>query len=62
MGLQRPLSSSAIRLQEADAKPVETKKPSAPVKRLKEYDRNSDTHLLSNIVLTQGLSNLFVSS
>uniref|UniRef100_A0A8C1BI06 Small ribosomal subunit protein uS11m n=1 Tax=Cyprinus carpio carpio TaxID=630221 RepID=A0A8C1BI06_CYPCA len=36
VGLQHPLSSSAIRLQEADAKPVETKKPSAPVKRLKD--------------------------
>ncbi|XP_026122495.1 28S ribosomal protein S11, mitochondrial-like isoform X2 [Carassius auratus] len=36
VGLQHPLSSSAIRLQEADAKPVETKKPSAPAKRLKD--------------------------
>ncbi|XP_051756520.1 28S ribosomal protein S11, mitochondrial [Ctenopharyngodon idella] len=34
VGLQRPLSCSAIRLQESDA--VETKSPSAPVKRLKD--------------------------
>ncbi|XP_016148188.1 28S ribosomal protein S11, mitochondrial-like [Sinocyclocheilus grahami] len=36
VGLQRPLSSNAMRLQEADTKPVETKTPSAPVKRLKD--------------------------
>ncbi|XP_073693576.1 small ribosomal subunit protein uS11m [Garra rufa] len=36
VGLQRPLSCSAIRLQEADAKPVETKSPSVPFKRQKD--------------------------
>ncbi|XP_051506590.1 28S ribosomal protein S11, mitochondrial [Myxocyprinus asiaticus] len=37
VGFQRPLSCSVIRLQEADAKPVETKSPSAPIKRLKDH-------------------------
>uniref|UniRef100_A0A672QC97 28S ribosomal protein S11, mitochondrial-like n=2 Tax=Sinocyclocheilus grahami TaxID=75366 RepID=A0A672QC97_SINGR len=36
VGLQRPLSRSAIRLQDTDAKPVETKSSSSPVKRLKD--------------------------
>ncbi|KAG1959495.1 30S ribosomal protein S11 [Pimephales promelas] len=36
VGFQRLLSCSAIRFQEPDAKPVETRSPSAPVKRLKD--------------------------
>lgn len=43
----RLLSCSAVRLQESDVKPVETKSQSAPVKRLKEYVlyTNTDSHL-----------------
>ncbi|XP_043101233.1 28S ribosomal protein S11, mitochondrial [Puntigrus tetrazona] len=33
VGRHHPLSCSAIRLQEADAKPEETEKPSAPIRR-----------------------------
>ncbi|NP_001038262.1 small ribosomal subunit protein uS11m [Danio rerio] len=34
--VQRPLLCSAVRLQESDAKPVETQSPSEPVRRLKD--------------------------